>query len=193
MVLFTMINNPLQFKSPQVDDDLIQQIGENVPNAFVSFYEITHKILFSYILSIVLDPHDAEDILQETYLKVRSSAHLYEPRGNPMAWIFTIAKNLSLMHLRTQKYVSGIVMDDLENHNNFSEVVDEDDRVLLETLIKELEETERTVILLHAVSGFKLIEISKNLSIPLPTVLSKYYRGLRKIRKSIQQREGVRS
>jgi len=194
MLLFAIIDQaPPTYRQAKVSESLIGQIGENDPDAFKEFYEITQKTIFSYILSIVLNQHDAEDILQETYLKIRSAAHLYEPQGKPMAWVFTIAKNLSYMHLRGQKKVLDEGIDDMENHSLLSDVMDHDDRILLETVLQELEEAERSIILLHAVSGYKHREIAKNLGIPLATVLSKYNRGLKKLKKSISQQKGGRS
>jgi RNA polymerase sigma-70 factor (ECF subfamily) len=186
MFLFAIIgSSPPKYKQAIVSENILQQIGEDDPDAFKEFYEITQKTLYSYILSIVTNQHDAEDILQETYLKIRAAAHLYEPQGKPMAWVFTIAKNLSYMHLRRQKKILDTGIDEMENHSIFSNRLVQEDKILLETVLLELEEIERSIILLHAVSGFKHREISKNLCIPLPTVLSKYYRGLKKLKKSI--------
>ena len=191
MILFAIVDNAIPaHQKYKISDEIIFRIGQNDPHAFGEFYEQTQKILFSYILSIVLNPHDAEDILQDTYMKIRSAAHLYESQGKPMAWVFTVAKNLSFMHLRGKKRISNIEIDDLQNNNKLSNIMDQEDKILLEFLLKELEETERTVILLHAVSGYKHIEISKNLGIPLATVLSKYHRGLIKLRKKIKQQKG---
>lgn len=47
--------------------------------------------------------HDAEDVLQETYIRVYKAAGSYKPGGNPMPWILTTARNLSFMKLREQK------------------------------------------------------------------------------------------
>lgn len=194
MLLFAILDHaPPIYKQARVSERLIHQIGEDDPDAFKEFYEITQKTLFSYVLSIVLNQHDAEDILQETYLKIRAAAHLYEPQGKPMAWVFTIAKHLSYMQLRGQKKVMNEGIDEMENHSLLSDVMDPEDRILLETVLRDLEETERSIILLHAVSGYKHREIAKNLGIPLATVLSKYNRGLKKLKKSISQQEGGRS
>ena len=187
MILFAFVENTIPTHQKfQISDELIFQIGQDDTQAFREFYEQTQKTLFSYILSFVLNPHDAEDILQDTYMKIRSAAHLYEPQGKPMAWVFTVAKNLSFMHLRGKKRISDIEIDDLENNTILPNIMDQEDKILLEYLLKELEETERTVILLHAVSGYKHREISKNLEIPLATVLSKYHRGLLKLRKKMK-------
>lgn len=193
MLLFAIIDqSPISKNKYHIDEELIYRIGRDDPEAFKDFYQQTQKTLFSYILSFVLNPHDAEDVLQDTYLKIRSSAHLYEPQGKPMAWVFTVAKNLALMHIRSHKKISDVGVEDLENDHILSDIMDQEDKIILEILLNELEETERSVILLHAISGFKHREISINLGIPLATVLSKYHRGLKKLKERINQQKGGR-
>lgn len=193
MILFAIIHKASSTKKKfDIDEKLIFQIGQDDKQAFREFYEKTYKILFSYILSFVMNPHDAEDVLQDTYLKIRSAAHLYEPQGKPMAWVFTVAKNLALMHIRNHKNITDIEVDTLENDQSQSDIIDQEDKIILEILLNELGETERSVILMHAVSGFKHREISKNLGMPITTVLSKYHRGLKKLRDRINQQKGGR-
>lgn len=128
--------------------------------------------------------------MQETYLKIRASAHLYEPRGKPMAWVFTVARNIAYMHIRRNQ--SNRVVADPENDLNgvLAEKLNISERIALQTVLKELDEEERSIILLHAVSGYKHHEIASYLGIPLSTVLSKYHRGLKKMRRLVAAQEG---
>lgn len=193
MLLFTVVQGaPPQHKFTKLDESLIHRIGADDMAAFQEFYDHTHQALFAYLLSLVRDHHDAEDLLQDTYLKVRASAHLYQPLGKPMAWVFTVARNLALMHLRRQNRMTNFSGDELENNSLHASKIDVDDRIVLETLLNEMDETERSIILLHAVSGYKHAEMARDLSMPLATVLSKYHRGLKKLRTRLEQRKGGR-
>ena len=136
--------------------------------------------IYRYALSILKRPTLAEDVLQDTYLQLYSAAGSYKPKGNPMAWILTITKNLSLMKLRQRSR-----FQDLESHEWESAArVDapSEDRPLLQAALKILSDEERQIILLHALSGLKHREIGSLLDLALPTVLSKYHRGLKKLR-----------
>ena len=73
---------------------LLRGIGQGDPDAFESFYRATDRAIYAYALSLTRNHYDAQDIMMETYLKVRAAAHLYRPGGKPMAWVFTIVKNL---------------------------------------------------------------------------------------------------
>jgi RNA polymerase sigma-70 factor (ECF subfamily) len=63
--------------------------------------------------------------------------------------------------------------------------------LVLQATFKILNEQEREIILLHAVSGLTHLEIAKNLGIPLSTALSKYHRGLKKLRKHLSEQEVI--
>lgn len=163
---------------------LIRRIGQDDPDAFARFYQETERALYAYTLSLTKDHHDALDIMQDTYLKVRAAAHLYERRGKPMAWVFTIAKNLSRDRFRLEGRFQDME-DGMEDDARFSYVHDATDRLVLETVLATLSEEEREIVLLHAVQGYKHREIANTLDIPLNTVLSKYRRALGKLRQEL--------
>ncbi|HBC31118.1 MAG TPA: RNA polymerase sigma factor [Clostridiales bacterium] len=182
-------SRPLR-KNLVIDEGLFEKIGDGDPIAFEELYRLTEKTVYAYLLSILKNHDMVQDVMQDTYLKIRSAAHLYKPQGKPLAWIFTVARNLALMKIRTNKRYVNTEFSYMENDINFSYLTDDDDKFVLQMALKILNEQERKVILLHAVSGLKHREIASNLSIPLSTVLSQYHRGLRKLRKHLSERGG---
>lgn len=175
----------------KLDEDLISRIANGDVLAFENLYELTEQTVYAFILSILKNPHDAQDIMQDTYVQIRASAHLYKKQGKPLAWIFTIAKNLCLMKLRTTGKTSDTPLEELEDSNHLasSEQVQTEDRIVLQTALEILKEEEREIVILHAVSGMKHREIAKNLGMPLSTVLSKYNRSLKKLKKYLLSKE----
>lgn len=172
-----------------IDEAVFIKIAENDLAAFEEFYRLTERTVYAFVLSILKNHDDTLDVLQDTYLKIRGAAHLYEPMGKPMAWIFTIARNLSMSKLRSKKQMESAQVEDIENNLSFSYVTDREDKLVLQSVLKILNDQEREIILLHAISGFSHNEIAKNLGIPLSTVLSKYYRSLKKLRKHLIEQE----
>ena len=73
---------------------LLAGIARGDQEALGEFYQATDRAIYAYALSLTRSHHDAQDVMMETYLKIRSAAHLYQPCGKPMAWVFTIVKNL---------------------------------------------------------------------------------------------------
>ena len=177
----------------KLDEELIVRIAKDDMHAFEELYRLTDQTVYAFILSILKNPHDAQDIMQDTYVKIRASAHLYKKQGKPLAWIFTIARNLCLMKLRTAGKTSDTALDELEDSHYFasSDQNHAEDRMVLQAALEILSEEDRQIVILHAVSGLKHHEISKSLGIPLSTVLSKYNRSLKKLKKYLIEKESI--
>ena len=189
MILFCVIPDE-QKKHPDLcmslDDTLLPRIAHGDMQAFESLYYQTYQAVYGYLLSILKNQHNAEDILQDTYIKIRASAHLYRAQGKPLAWIFTIARNLAYMQLRREKQLSAYSYEDLQNQLDFSSIEDKETKLLLEAAFSILTDEERQIIILHANTGMKHREIASLLSLPLSTVLSMYSRGMKKLRKHLE-------
>ena len=84
-------------------EKLIKNIGEGDKEALSTLYEQTKTAVYGFSLSILKNTHEAEDVLQEVYIKIYENASVYQSKGNPLAWILTITKNLSLMKLRKNR------------------------------------------------------------------------------------------
>lgn len=171
------------------DERLFALVGKGDGSAFETLYRETERAVYALALSILKNPDDAQDVTQETYLKVRAAAHLYVPQGKPLAWLFTITKNLCRDFLRTQ----GRTEPEREGADydlRLSYVCDPIDRMVLEGALKALGEEERQVVLLHAVSGLKHREIARDLGQPLSTVLSRYSRAIKKLQRYLND-QGV--
>lgn len=166
------------------DDRLLSYVAEGNKEAFHCLYENTARAVYGYILSYMKHPQDAEEVMQETYLKVWTLAMTYKSQGKPLAWIFTIARNLCLMRFRQQKHQSDVSIYDLEEQEP-GEVCREielaPEKMVLLAALDTLKEDERQIVLLHEAGGLKHREIAVNLKIPLPTVLSKYNRAIKKM------------
>ena len=163
-------------------DKALERVAKGHTESLETIYTQTSSAVYAYILSIVKNADDAEDILQDTYVKVCLNASQYSSQGKPMAWILTIARNLSLMKLRSGKRVA-----DLEDYE-WEAIVDEsadfktEDRMVLDAALSGVSDEESQIVMLHAVAGLKHREIADMLNMPLATVLSKYNRALKKMR-----------
>ena len=171
-----------------VDESLLSEIGAGSKEAFAAFYHQTKGAVYAFALSMLKNHDEACDVMQETYLKIRAAAHLYQPMGKPMAWVFTIARNFCLMRLRSQNRLSPLA-EEAEglSPEALTFVEDHDDRMVLSAVLERLSAEERNIVLLHAVSGMKHHEIASLLSIGLSTELSKYHRAIKKLKKALQE------
>ncbi len=162
----------------------IIQTAKGDREAFSDLYRATYKSVYGFILSITKDTHVAQDILHDVYLKVFKHASSYEMRSKPLAWIYTIARNLSLMKMREGKRSYENVVS---FHNEFSseDTAQALDRIVLETAINSLSSEDAAIVMLHAVAGFKHRQIALIMNLSLPAVLSRYSRALKKLKSII--------
>ena len=174
--------------SDQECEALLAGIGRGEGQAFDAFYRATDKMLYAYALSLTRSHQDAQDIMMETYLKIRAAAHLYKPQGKPLAWVFTIARNLA----RSRQRAAGreALFADIDQAELAFDPGDRTDEALvLRAALRCLSEEERQIVVLHAVSGMKHRELAALLDLPLSTVLSKYTRALGKLRSYLTTQE----
>lgn len=181
--ILTTIQAEYSVKRP-IDEKLIPLIAKGDMDAFHVLYESASKSVYGFALSILKNSHDAEDVLQETFLKVYHSAAEYVPQGKPLAWIFTITRNLALTKLRESSKRTDFDAAKPEMID-FSAVSRADERMLIESVFSVLSDEEKQVLVLHAVSGMKYREIASVLELPLNTVLSKYHRAVKKLRNAV--------
>jgi RNA polymerase sigma factor (sigma-70 family) len=170
-------------------DDCLERIAMGDKNSLAELFEMTKAPVYGFALSIVKNAHDAEDVLQECYVKIWNAAENYISQGKPMAWILTIVRNLSTSLLRERSKSSELPSDDWHEHLADYPSVSTDDRLVLEAAMERLGDDERQIVMLHAVSGLKHIEIAGLMTLPLSTVLSKYNRAKKKLRKTLMEGE----
>lgn len=171
------------------DDRLLLYVSAGDKSAFHQLYENTARAVYGYSLSILKNPQDAEEVMQDTYLRVWTMAASYKPQGKPLAWMFTIARNLCYMKLRQQKHQSDISfydLDDLEPGETCQQIEQAPEKMVLLAALGTLKEEDRQIVLLHEAGGLKHREIAKSLGIPLPTVLSKHSRAIRKLTETLR-------
>ena len=176
--------------APSIDEGLIARIAANDKSALESLYLATSSAVYGFALSIVCNTHTAEDVMQEVYLKIYSSAASYLPQGKPLAWIFTITRSLSLMKLREKSFGEAVLIPELMTPDSGDSIDRILDRLVLRTALNTLGEEERQIVILHAGAAWKHREIAALLDLPLSTVLSKYRRALSKLKMQIKEETG---
>lgn len=175
-----------QNRDPAELEKLILRIAAGEQQALEELYHRTRAAVYALALSCVRNAHDAQDITQDTFVRVWEGAPQYRPQGSPMAWLLTVARNLARMKLRQGARQAELSDEEWEAIPADSPGVTPEDRELLQTALAGLEDQERQVVLLHAVTGLKHREIAALLEMPLATVLSKYHRALKKLKSKLK-------
>ncbi|MBM4170806.1 MAG: sigma-70 family RNA polymerase sigma factor [Ignavibacteria bacterium] len=146
--------------------------------------------LYNYALKITGDVDDADDLVQETYLKAFRFFDKYERGTNSKAWLFRILKNSFINeYRRVKKQPDKVDYEDVQNFyeniksnevntthyefDAFSNLLDDD----ISKALNDLPEDFRTVIILGDIEGFTYDEIADFTDIPVGTVRSRLHRA----------------
>lgn len=177
----------------KLPDGIFERIAGGDNKAFEELYYLTYKPLYAFLFSLTKNQEDAEDILQDTYLKIKGASHLYKEQGNPMAWIMKIGKNEFLMRCRKKQ---DMLTEDIETYENVDIAVSEftgsiDNRMFLAEMFGRISEEDRNIIILHIVGGMKHREIADFLDKPLGSVLTRYHRAIKLLRETEKNRKEV--
>ncbi|MCQ2548800.1 MAG: RNA polymerase sigma factor [Lachnospiraceae bacterium] len=167
-------------------DMLLGRMAQHDTGALEAFYKDTKGAVFAYALSILKNPYEAEDVMQETYLSIYSAAGKYHSTGKPMAWVITITKNHCLQRIREQSRFDPRPWEELDLYLENKETLSVENKEVISYCLKQLKEEEQQILLLHTISGMKHREIAALMGLALPTVLSKYNRALKKLKEKLR-------
>ena len=143
--------------------------------------------LFNFVLLFVKDRQIAEDLVQESFVKVWKNLDQYDQKKKFKTWLFTIAKNTAFDYLKKKKAIPFAFFEAEENllleitDNNLlpDEILyREDINLLVKETLDKLPENYRTVLKLYYMQDFSLKEIAEILKRSYNTVKSQYARAL---------------
>ena len=165
---------------------LLIHIADGECEALAELYQRTRSAVYGLALSYLKNAHDAQDLTQDVYVQVWDRAEQYRLIGSPMGWLLAVCRNLCLMRLRREERHAALSEEEWDAIPARECGLDADERALLQGALASLTDEERRIVLLHAVTGLKHREIAALLELPLPTVLSKYHRALKKMRSFLE-------
>jgi RNA polymerase sigma-70 factor, ECF subfamily len=148
--------------------------------------------LYGYALTLTRDTTDAEDLVQETYLRATGAVHRPETDGNIKGWLFVIMRNAWLNHVRNKR--NGPRFLDLEISEPSAAKKPENPHVVylrkleqkqVREAIDSLPEAYREIIVLRDIEGFTYQEIATVLDCPAGTVMSRLGRARGKLRQRL--------
>ena len=166
-------------------DSLICAIGNGNTDALAQLYYTVDTPVFAFALSILKHRQDAEDVLHDCIMSIHAAAPSYDSAGKPMAWILTIARNLSLKRLQDRSRTVQLNESDWCGPVDMNTDVTPDDKLVIDQCMRSLNDEERQIVILHAVAGFKHRQIADLLGMRLSTVLSKYHRAIKKLKSNL--------
>ena len=165
------------------DEELMQDLQRGELRAFDALYERHSRSLFNFIRRLLRDESLAEDVFQETCMRVLNNAGRFDPRSRFRTWLYTVAHNLCMDELRRRRRRMSIPAGELprptpepDPHERLVE--GESTRRLLGGLKPEL----RSVVVLRVLHGYSQEETARIVGAPVGTVKSRLHHALKRLR-----------
>jgi RNA polymerase sigma-70 factor, ECF subfamily len=164
----------------------------DVLDALIEHYQ--HRLL-RYLAHMTHNQTTAEDLFQETWIRVLEKGHQYDGKSRFSTWLMTIAHNVAIDHLRKKVPHSLDEMRDTEDaapfepvsadKSPFEHAAASEDRARIQKALEEIPTIFREVLVLRFQEQLKLEEIAKLVGIPLATVKTRLYRGVIALRPAL--------
>ena len=162
------------------------------PEALAALLERYQNRLYRYLLRMVREPATAEDLFQQTWLRVAQNIRRYDAGRSFEAWLFSVARNLAIDHLRRIRpqsldeptYSGETAAERLPAAapGALQLVLERERAEWVTAAMDELPTTYREVLTLRFEEEMKLEEIAEVMGTPLSTVKSRLRRGLEDLR-----------
>jgi RNA polymerase sigma-70 factor (ECF subfamily) len=172
---------------------LLQRIAARDERALGALYDRHSALAYGVILRILRDPSDADDVLQETFVRVWSRAETYDARlGSPAAWLTRIARNRAIDRLRAKRVRRDISVDPgVTLDGEPAPLPEPEDRVTPEVVVQDaatsgalraalslLPAAQRQLIEAAFFEGYTHHELATRFGVPLGTVKTRIRTGL---------------
>ena len=183
------------------DDELAGLIKNGNTAAFDCLIDRYYKGLFNFLLRMLANREDAEDALQETFLRAAAGMEKYRMEGKFKSWLFAIANNLAVSEIRQRKrrkllspfksdrndagYVNPVDYLPDESYEPARAAENKELAGLLENAVSALPFEQRQVFVLRHAAELSFKEISEALNIPVNTALGRMHYAMKKLKNAL--------
>ena len=186
--LFTMpLDNKIN-KYNYTDEKLMSLFQGGDENAYIVLVNRYKDKLINFIYHYLKDSESAEDVVQETMIKLYQKKHYYKEIAKFSTWLYTIAKNLANTELRKRKNRKITLLSHFSNDDKTYEIPSDDLEIgqqvqtdvvneIIKNAVNQLSEKFKTVIILRDIQEISYEEISEIIGIPIGTVKSRINRA----------------
>jgi len=165
--------------------------------AFEVFYDRYASTVYALLLRILANADDAQEVLQETFVKAWTSAKMFDAvRGSEVAWLISIARSRGIDRLRSRKirYTRedeagrevSIRSSFLDTWSGAEKAIQSEECQAVRSALAELPAAQRVALELAYFEGLSQSEIAARLEEPLGTIKTRMQLGMRKLRERLQ-------
>ena len=166
------------------DEALMGNLRRGDMQAFDELYTRHRQPLFNFILRLLQDAALAEDVFQETYMRVLENADRFNPRSKFSTWLYTIAHNLCMDELRRQStsIPAAQMVEPPPTRDPHDHLLKREAEEAAHQLLAALQPHLRAVVLLRVLHDYSQEETAKIVGVPVGTVKSRLHHALKQLR-----------
>jgi RNA polymerase sigma-70 factor (ECF subfamily) len=169
------------------EEQLIIRLQSGDETSLAKLYDLLSNQVFSLALQILRNREDAQEVLQDTFVKLYQNAERFNPEfGSARAYIYTIARNESRMRLRAKQSrpqkLADIDLHDPSSSFEANQVTDHDSRITVAKALEHLGSEDQHLLKASFFEGYSHAELAEQTGMPLGTLKSKVRRALLKLR-----------
>jgi RNA polymerase sigma-70 factor (ECF subfamily) len=177
----------LPAKSKYTEEELIRLIREGNSTAFSYLYKNYSRAIFGIISSIIDNKNEAEDVLQNVFVKIWNNFPAYDPnKGRLYTWMLNIARNMAIDFVRSRHAKMETQIHKIENNvyeiNRQHQHNIDCDHIGLKDVVDNLKEDQKKLIKMAYFGGYTQEEMAEELQMPLGTVKTKIRSALLTLR-----------
>lgn len=168
---------------------LVKELKFGNESVFSELYDLTHNVVFYSVLSILKDASLADDIVQDTYMRMLKNIGRYE-ENNFIAYLVTMAKNLAINEYTSRKKTqySDVEIDFMGEFSLVSQIeIDLEHKDLIERALSKLDEAEKEVVIMHTIADLSHKEIAAILNKPIGTITWLYAKAVKKMKTAVKE------
>ncbi|WP_317131807.1 MULTISPECIES: RNA polymerase sigma factor [Mucilaginibacter] len=170
------------------EEELVLSLRHREKIAVEALYDMYSASLFGVISRIINDTAIAEDVLQETFVKIWHSFSSYSTeKGRLFTWMVNIARNLAIDKTRSKDFKNQNKNQDIENNVTFIDeqrnTVYKPELMGVKNLVQTLKPEQRLIIELVYFKGYTHVEAAEELGIPLGTIKTRLRMAILELRK----------
>ena len=178
----------LKTKTTLSEPELVQAILEKDKNGAEALYDMYSSSLYGVIFRIVQHQEIAEDLLQDTFIRIWNSFSSYDStKGRLFTWMVNVARNIAIDKTRSKEFRNSAKTEDIENNvliiDKQVNTIINPETIGLKDLIGKLKPEHKIILDLVYFEGLTHVEVAKKLEIPLGTVKTRLRNAIITLRK----------
>jgi RNA polymerase sigma-70 factor (ECF subfamily) len=186
-------------RDPVDDRELVAAAQRGDRDAFKTLFERYHRRAYALALGVVRHPDDSLDVVQDAFIKAHKHLDKFEGNASFYTWLYRIVMNLAIDHLRKQRKVKPVELDEARleadgdepllprilSGNPGQALIDKQIRSRIDHALDQLSENHRAVLVMRELEGLSYEDMAQAMNCSKGTIMSRLFHARRNMQKRL--------